>query len=92
MDQNKRVIGLLIDLFCDESVDFKVILKKVAKECPNDVARAYEEFKDPALDETIDSLLKIGRKIDAIKRHRELFSSSLKEAKAYCDARERGIV
>lgn len=87
MAQNKKVTELLVDLFCDESIDFKSILKNLAKECPNDVARAYEEFKNPALDERIDSLLLLGRKMDAIKRHRELFGSDLREAVAYCDKR-----
>jgi ribosomal protein L7/L12 len=57
--------------------------RKVIYEAPRTVLAA-----DPAADAELVEHLRAGRKLDAIKRHRELYGTGLKEAKDAVEALE----
>ena len=74
-----------IDALMNPHLDYRAIVVEFAKMYPAEFCK-IAGGTTTSLDDEILTLYKSGRKVEAIKHHRAVTGSSLKEAKDYCDA------
>ena len=74
----------IIDVVMDERVDYKVLIREIAKDSPQAVVDAYNKVYATWKEEA-KAFSDAGEKVNAIKVVRNNTGCSLREAKAYVD-------